>query len=651
MSTGSGETRRAILLAELYARFRESPGSVEPGWREVFLNLDEGARAWLDSAGRAEPAPHRPAVGATVGSAADSVAAMALIRAYRQRGHLEANLDPLRLVRRTPHPELDPETYGFAEADLDRPIFLGGELDLEAATLREIHSLLRRTYCRTIGIEYTHLQDPAEREWIQARFEGAQQRVTLKPERRRAILEFLTIAETFEKYLDKKHKGTKRFGLEGGESLMPALEMIVHRAAELHVEEIVIGMPHRGRLNVLANLMQKPLAAIFSEFQGASWMPDEILGAGDVKYHLGTSTDRVIESRNIHLSLTPNPSHLEAVNPVVVGRVRAKQDQRGDSEHRRVMGVLLHGDAAFAGQGLVPETLQFCELSGYRVGGVIHVIVNNQIGFTTNPVAARSSPYCSDVAKMIQAPIVHVNGDDPEAVVAMAAAAVDFRQAFQKDVVLDIYCYRRHGHNEADEPAFTQPLMYAKIASQPTTREIHAQRLIDEGIVTSDEALGFVAQCEERLDKGFEASASYESDQADWLEGSWKGLDWVRTFGARRGDTAVEIDALQEVGRSLVNVPDGFAINRKLTRQLKAKQKMFDSGEGFDWATAEALAFGTLLLENHPVRLSGEDCNRGTFSHRHASWVDQENEARHVPRKHKRAAQAPSESADAPPSE
>ncbi len=646
---------RSQLLAGQYRRFLEDPDAVDPGWREVFDQLDDGARAWLKElqgpAGGSAPSPEASPGADGNRAAADSIAAIMLIRAYRMRGHLEAWLDPLGLHEREPHPELDPRTYGFEEADMDREVYLGGVLGLQAATPREIHKRLRRTYCRSVGIEFGHLMDPEEKSWIQTRFEGAQERATLKPELRRAVLEFLTAAETFERYCDKKFKGTKRFGLDGGESLMPALEMMIHRAAELKVEEIVIGMPHRGRLNVLANLMEKPLEAIFSEFQGESWMPEEILGAGDVKYHMGTSTDREVDGHPIHLSLTPNPSHLEAVNPVVLGRVRAKQDQRADQERRSVLGILMHGDAAFAGQGLVPETLQFCELPGYRVGGVIHVIVNNQIGFTTSPISARSSAYSSDVAKMIQAPIVHVNGDDPDAVVRAATAVVDYRNHFQKDAVIDIYCYRRFGHNESDEPAFTQPLMYSRIKGHPTTREIYAQRLIEDGIITQQEADSYVRECEARLDAGFEAVAGYESTRADWLEGSWRGLLPVSGFDARRGDTAADPEILREVGAGLVKVPDGFHINRKLTRQLGAKQKMFDGGAGIDWATAEALAFGTLLLEGHPVRLSGEDCNRGTFSHRHASWIDQQDETRHVPLNHLRDGQARLEVVDSPLSE
>jgi 2-oxoglutarate dehydrogenase E1 component len=581
----------------------------------------------------------------------DSLRALMLIRAYRERGHLESRLDPLGLAPIDAHADLDPSSYGFADTDFDRPIFINGELGLESATLREIIRVLRRDYCGTIGVEFRHLQDPEQQAWVQARMEGAHHNSTIKKEGKLAILERLTAAETFERFLDRKYTGTKRFGLDGGEAAIPALEQVVRRAAELGTEEIVIGMSHRGRLNVLANLMGKPLPAIFSEFQGGAANPEDVGGSGDVKYHLGTSTDRVVEGRPMHLSLVPNPSHLEAVDPVVVGKVRARQDQMGDEERRRCMGLLLHGDAAFAGQGLVPETLQFCHLAGYRTGGVVHLIINNQIGFTTSPSASRSSPYCSDVAKMIEAPIVHVNGDDPEAVVEAAGFAVGFRNEFKSDVVIDMVCYRRHGHNEGDEPSFTQPIMYAKIGSHPSTREIYANRLIEEGVVTPNEVEQGVAAWMETLERGFEAGATYTAGKADWLEGAWSGLERLRGYDARRGHTEVEIETLQEVGRALARVPEGFHLNRKIGRILKAKQKMFDSGEGIDWSTAEALAFGSLLIEGSPVRLSGEDCNRGTFSHRHASWIDQVDETRYVPLEHVRDAQEHIEIRDSPLSE
>jgi 2-oxoglutarate dehydrogenase E1 component len=382
---------------------------------------------------------------------------------------------------------------------------------------------------------------------------------------------------------------------------------------------------------VLANFMGKPFAAIFSEFRGGASHPEEVGGSGDVKYHLGTSSDREFDGRRVHLSLTANPSHLEAVNPVVIGKVRAKQVQCEDHDRTKVMALLMHGDAAFSGQGLVPETLDLSELKGYRIGGTIHFIVNNQIGFTTNPVHSRSGPYCSDVAKMIQAPIFHVNGDDPEAVVHVARIATEFRQTFNKDVVIDMFCYRRFGHNEGDEPAFTQPLMYDKIKRHPTTRQIYAERLVAESTMSRAEVDEMAEEMQARLEADFEASQSYKPNKADWLEGVWSGFDAARGFDARRGRTAVDSVALTKIGAALVKVPEGFNLNRKIARQLEAKRKMIDGGGGIDWATAEALAFGSLLLEGHPVRLSGQDCNRGTFSQRHAALIDQVSEARYVP--------------------
>ncbi len=649
MSTRIGPSAQAV--AQLYRGFLEQPGSIDPKWRDVFEHLDDGARAWLESLDGARMAKAPTLAADSRQAALDSVRALMLIRAYRVRGHLQADLDPLGLAPKEQNPELDPESYGFSEADMDRPIFLHGVLGLDSATLREIMRILRRDYCGKIGLEFMHLQEPEQKAWIQMQMEGVLHRTKFKRESRIEILERLTAAETFEKFLDRKYTGTKRFGLDGGESALPALETIVRVAAEMEVVEIAIGMAHRGRLNVLAHVMQKPLEAIFHEFRGGASTPDEIGGSGDVKYHLGTSTERQIGGRSVHLSLVPNPSHLEAVDPVVVGKVRSSQDQRGDTQRCHVMAVLIHGDAAFAAQGVVAETLQFTDLEGYTTGGVVHLIINNQIGFTTNPVAARSGPYPSDLAKAIQAPIVHVNGDDPEAVVLAATYAVRYRQIFKRDVVIDLWCYRRHGHNEGDEPAFTQPLMYERIRSRPTIRELYAQRLIEGGEVSQKEVDDVVAGWEQRLEHAFETSNNYKPEKADWLEGAWSGLEPVPGYDAPRGNTGVDFDRLHEVGRALTSVPEGFNINRKIVRQLKAKQNMFETCQGFDWATAEALAIGTLLIEGHPVRLSGEDSNRGTFSQRHAAWIDQQTEARYVPLNHVREKQERFEVVDSPLSE
>src|SRR6185295_17902911 len=510
--------------------------------------------------------------------------------------------------------------------------------------------VVRETYSGNIGVEYMHIQDPAQRGWIQDRIEAVHNQTEFTERGKRAILERLTAAEMFERFLDRKYTGTKRFGLDGGESFIPALEQILKRGSQLGINEVVIGMPHRGRLNVLANVMNKPFAAIFSEFQGNPANPEDVQGSGDVKYHLGTSSDREFDGRVVHLSLTANPSHLEAVNTVVLGKVRAKQQQRGDSERNEVMALLLHGDAAFAGQGLVAETLDLSDLKGYRVGGTIHFIINNQIGFTTNPVNSRSGPYCSDVARICQAPIFHVYGDDPESVVHVARIAMEFRQQFKKEVVVDMFCYRRFGHNESDEPAFTQPLMYKKIAKHPTTRAIYSDRLVKEGVVGEGDAKRVVDDFQARLEGDFAVASSFKPNKADWLEGAWSGLE-TASGEDRRGETSMSLETLKEIGKALSDIPKGFVANRKIVRLLQSKQQMFESGEGIDWATAEALAFGSLLIEGHPVRLSGQDSGRGTFSQRHAVLVDQDTEAPYLPLNNIRPRQAHLEVVDRPLSE
>ena len=652
----------AVFIAELYARYAEDPSSVDPSWVRFFQELkDEGAAIARDfkgtdwaprdvkivgaidpeeAAAAAKKAKEAAAKGGKPAAAAvdpaaqrqaviDSIRCLMLIRAYRVRGHLEADLDPLGLNKPEPHPELDYRTYGFTEADLDRPIFIDHVLGLETATLRQIVQLVRDTYCGKIGVEFMHIQDPDQKAWIQKRIESVRNHTDFTPKGKKAILERLTEAEGFERFLQLKYTGTKRFGLEGGESVIPALEQIVKRGGQLGVEEVVIGMAHRGRLNVLANFMKKPYKAIFSEFQGNPANPSDVQGSGDVKYHLGTSSDRDFDGNIVHLTLQANPSHLEVVNPVVVGRVRAKQVQKNDETRQKVVGILLHGDAAFAGQGVVPETMLLSQLQGYTTGGTIHVIINNQIGFTTLPQYSRSGPYSSDVAKGFQAPVFHVNGDDPEAVVHVARIATEFRQEFGADVVLDMICYRRHGHNESDEPAFTQPLMYRKIAAHPTTRTVYARQLVAEGALTEDEANGIVTGFQEHLEKEFEAAKSFKPNKADYLEGKWLGLEQLADEEEFREElTGVAADTLKELGHKLGEVPADFNVNRKIARQLQAKKEMMDTGAGIDWATAEALAFGTLLTEGHPVRLSGQDAGRGTFSQRHCRLTDQENENR-----------------------
>ena len=657
----------AATVAALYRTFKSAPSSLDAQWVRFFSDLDPEAESLLAGLnGGASPALAGNGAAAVAESVArgtdltaadvraatlDSIRALMMIRAYRVRGHLEADLDPLGLKKVEPHPELDPKTYGFTDADLERPIFINNVLGRDTATLREIVAICRETYCGHIGVEFMHIQDPDQKAWIQERIESIGNRTEFTVNGKRAILERLTAAEAFERFLNKKYTGTKRFGLDGGEAMIPALEQILKRGAQMGLREVVVGMPHRGRLNVLANFMGKPHSAIFSEFQGGATHPEGVGGSGDVKYHLGTSSDREFDGNSVHLSLTANPSHLEAVNPVVVGKVRAKQDQRQDKDRKQVMALLMHGDAAFAGQGLVPETLDLSELKGYRIGGTIHFVVNNQIGFTTNPVNSRSGPYCSDVAKIIQAPIFHVNGDDPEAVVHVARIAVEFRQTFNKDVVVDMFCYRRFGHNEGDEPAFTQPLMYKKIAEHATTREIYAEKLVAEKVIETKEPDAGFKQWQDRLESEFAAASSYKVNKADWLEGAWSGMAQVKGYDARRGKTGVPMETLKKIGQALTTVPDSFNLNRKIGRQIEAKARAIESGQGIDWATAEALAYGTLLLEGHPVRLTGQDSNRGTFSQRHACWVDQESEEHYWPLNHIRDKQEQVEIIDSPLSE
>ena len=566
-----------------------------------------------------------------------------LIRAYRIRGHLLANLDPLGLQEKKSHPELDPATYDFSDADMDRPIFIDNVLGLETATLREILDVLQRTYCGTFAVEFMHITSPVQKAWIQHRIEGPDKDISFTPQGKKAILKKLIEAEGFENFLQVKYTGTKRFGLDGGEAMVPALEQIIKRGGALGVQEINIGMPHRGRLNVLGAVMGKPYHHIFHEFQGGSITPEDVAGSGDVKYHLGASSDREFDGNKVHLSLAANPSHLEAVNPVVLGKSRSKQDMLDGGEVKvprtHVLPLLLHGDAAFAGQGVIAECFGFTGLPGYRTGGTIHFIVNNQIGFTTSPKFARSSPYPSDVAKMVEAPIFHVNGDDPEAVVYAAKVATEFRMEFGMDVVIDMICYRRFGHNEGDEPSFTQPLMYKKIAKQATTKTIYADRLVQEGVLNRADADQETNDFRTFLDEQFSAGEQFKPSKADWLDGKWSGFK-PPADDDRRGKTAVPIERLKDIGSVLTKVPGNFNAHKTLKRILKAKAKMFDDGAHFDWATAEALAFGSLLREGYGVRLSGQDSRRGTFSHRHAQFVDQATEKRYTPLRHLASDQA-----------
>ncbi|MCB9983438.1 MAG: 2-oxoglutarate dehydrogenase E1 component [Rhodospirillales bacterium] len=669
----------AEYIAHLYGQFLADPHMVDASWRDFFDGLDDSEAALLQELSGASWTPQENSKasrrfgvvhGGAIGedskpprrssdkatgedvkqAASDSIRALMLIRAYRMRGHLMADLDPLEMREKTYHPELDPAHYGFTPADMNRPIYVGGVLGMEYASLNDIITALKETYCGKIGVEFLHLSDPDEKQWVQERIEAPHNRTEFTVNGKRAILQRLIAAEHFEQFLHKKHPGTKRFGVDGGEALIPLMEQIMKRGGQLGLEEIVIGMAHRGRLNVLANVMGKPFTTIFAEFQGHSSTPNDVLGSGDVKYHLGTSSDRDFDGNNIHLSLTANPSHLEFVNPVVIGKARAKQLQRGESQSPTVLPLVLHGDAAFAGQGVTAETLMISELPGYRVGGTIHIVINNQIGFTTMPKFSRSGPYCTDVAKMLSAPIFHVNGDDPEAVVHVARIATEFRQKFKRDVVIDMYCYRRYGHNEGDEPAFTQPLMYKKIADQETTRAKYTRQLVEERVITAEEGQAMVDEFDAYLEEAFAATKDYQPNKADFLDGAWSGMK-VASGDARRGETGIGEGEVREIGKVLTAVPDGFNINRKLQRVLDAKTQMLETGEGFDWATGEALAFASLLKDGFAVRLSGQDVGRGTFSHRHAIWYDQDNEEKHIPLRHVLPDQPLFEAYDSPLSE
>ncbi|MEO1025284.1 MAG: 2-oxoglutarate dehydrogenase E1 component [Pseudomonadota bacterium] len=662
----------AAYIEQLYARYANDPNAVDEAWQQFFRELgDTEIDAKREAAGpswaRADwpPAPSDELTAALdgqwgdLGPAAadkaatkikakaeetgvqvsdeaikravlDSIRALMIIRAYRIRGHLAADLDPLGMQDTTPHPELEPQSYGFTEADMDRPIFIDNVLGLQVATMREIIAIVKKTYCGTFALQYMHISNPEEASWLKERIEGYGKEIAFTREGRKAILNKLVEAEGFEKFLHVKYTGTKRFGLDGGESLVPAMEQIIKRGGQLGVKDIIVGMPHRGRLSVLANVMAKPYKAIFNEFQGGSFKPEDVDGSGDVKYHLGASSDREFDGNSVHLSLTANPSHLEAVNPVCLGKARAKQDQLHDAERTQVLTVLLHGDAAFAGQGVVAECFGLSGLKGHKTGGTIHIVVNNQIGFTTAPHFSRSSPYPTDIALMVEAPIFHVNGDDPEAVVHAAKVATEFRQKFHKDVVLDIFCYRRFGHNEGDEPMFTNPIMYKKIKGHKTTLSLYTDRLVKDGLIPEGEIEDMKAKFQAYLNDEFEAGKSYKPNKADWLDGRWSHLD-KEGDNYQRGKTAINKKTMDEIGKALTTAPADFPIHRTVNRLLDAKSAMFEAGKGFDWATAEALAFGSLLTEGYPVRLSGQDATRGTFSQRHSAFINQETEERYYP--------------------
>ena len=658
------EGSNSSYIEELYDKYAKDPNSIQESWREFFSGLSESKQLIEKEASGASWKPTNlknnqngdldhyekllpeinvlelknkivedkqfDSVSAEVATK-DSVRAIMMIRAYRIRGHLIADLDPLGLTKSESHPELNPETYGFSAKDRDRKIFLDDVLGLKYATVNEILAILLRTYCSKVGVEYMHMTDPDEKSWIQHRIEGEDRYISFTVEGKKAILNRLLESEGFEKYLHTKFVGTKRFGLDGCESLIPAMEQIIKRGGALGALEVKIGMPHRGRLNILTNVLQKPLKKMFKEFSGE---PGPASGgvSGDVKYHLGASADREFDGNKIHVSLTANPSHLEAVNPVVLGQTRGKQFFHKDKERKKVIPILLHGDAAFAGQGVVAECFAMSGVPGHNIGGTIHIIVNNQIGFTTTPTFTRSSPYPSEVAKMVQAPIFHVNGDDAEAVVYVAKIATEYRQTFGRDVVIDIFCYRRFGHNEGDEPSFTQPLMYKKIKDHPTTLALYSQQLIKEGLFSREEIEKQKSDYKKKLDQDFELSKNYISNEQDWFTGTWSKFT-TEVGSDRRGITGVDLKEIKKVGKKLCEIPDNFNAHPTIKRIFEAKKKMFETGKGFDWTTAESLAFGTLLDEGYPVRLVGQDSVRGTFSQRHAGLTDQETGEKFFPLK------------------
>ena len=641
----------APYVAELFFKYRQDPNSVDQSWGSFFNSLNEddisvlgdfGGPEWkkrpsniiddvsLDTAIRLAPSINADSFKV---STLDSIRALRLIRAYRINGHLIANLDPLNISKKDYHPELDYKSYGLTDNDLDKEIFIDGSLGLEKAPLKEIIKILKETYSSSIGVEFLHMQSPEQKQWVQERIEEVRNKTIFTLEGKKAIYNRLVESELFEQYLDKKFLGTKRYGVEGGESMIPGIEQIVKQACIAEVENVFIGTAHRGRLTLLSTVLGMPYKSILSKFQGYQNDPNEVMGSGDVKYHLGVSSDREFEGKKIHISMVPNPSHLEAVDPVVMGKVRAKQTQLKDKTNDKVFGILIHGDAAMAGQGIVAETFAMSQLVGFRTGGTIHFVINNQIGFTTMPQYGRSAPYCTEIAKMVQAPIFHVNGDDPEAVVHVCRLATEFRNKFKVDVVVDMFCYRRSGHNEADEPSFTQPLMYQAIKKHQTTTNIYEKKIIKENIINSDQAQKIKKDFKNFLDAELEGAKSYKPNKVDWLEGDWTGLS-TASFDERRGVTSIQENDFLKIGKAIHQIPKDFNAHKRIIKIYGDRLTTIQEGRNIDWATAEALAFATLLNEGYGVRLSGQDTGRGTFSQRHAVLYDQINEKRFVPLRH-----------------
>lgn len=638
----------AAFIQELYNQFIQDQSSVDSEWQSYFNSLGDDKIAVTDSV---KGAPWKPKENTVIGvlsreetekmqksakvantgvaSAEDlqnSIRAANLMNAFRTYGHTDVNLDPLGLTRIPYHPELDYKAHGFSEADLDKTVFMGGFFGVEQAPLRDVLHVLKQTYAGRVGTEFMHIESAEERKWFMRKLESTAGTVSITEEEKLKALKDVTEAEMFESYLHTKFPGTKRFSVEGLENCISAIEVFVHNSVSFGVREFILGMAHRGRLNTLTKVMGKPYRSMLSEFKGELAFPKELGIPGDVKYHLGASTDITIDGHKVHMTLTPNPSHLEVVNPVVLGKVRAKQDLRDDFSRSSVVGILLHGDAAFAGQGTVMETLALSQLEAYHTGGTIHIVTNNQIGFTTTPKDSRSTTYATDIAKFIGAPILHVNGDDAEAVVYAAKLASEYRATFKKDVVLDVVGYRKYGHNEGDEPFFTNPVMYNAIKSKKNPAEVYAEKLISEALISQDEYASMRATFKSHLDKEFELSQEYKPKKADWLEGNWSKFN-VANKERSEPKTGIEIKKIRKIGLKLCEYPKDFNINPKIARQLDARREMMESGKNLDWAAGEALAFSTLLSEGHPVRITGQDAKRGTFSHRHAVLFDQTNDS------------------------
>ncbi len=635
----------STFIEQMYMKFIENDPDLPLSWENYFRSLGEDLNSVAKEIEGPNWKPNKKKIKININqkniksdihlnektleeSKSDSIKAIALIRAYRIRGHLIANLDPLGMREIKYLHELHPDDHGFKKEDYDKKIYLYSYLDKKYASINEIIPFLKKIYCSSIGVEYMHIADPIEKKWFRDRMEKEENHLKFTANGKKNILNKLIQAEGFEKFLALKFVGTKRFGLDGAESLIPALEQIIKRGGQLGVKEIKIGMPHRGRLNVLANVLQKSYKRIFNEFAGEfSNTPED--SAGDVKYHLGASSNREFDGNSVHVSLTDNPSHLEAVNPVVLGQTRAKQFFHKDSKRNKVIPILIHGDAAFAGQGVVAECFAMSGLPGHNTGGTIHIIVNNQIGFTTSPRFARSSPYPSDLGKVVDAPIIHCNGDDPEAVVHCAKIAIEFRQKFNKDVVIDMICYRRFGHNEGDEPSFTQPLMYKKIRQHPTSLNVYGNKLIAEHTITKEEFNKMKSSFKILLEEQFKSAKDYKP-KIEWYEGTWsrykpeKGKD-------RRGISGVDLNKLLKISDKIHNIPYEINIHKTIAKIIELRKKAIFNKKGIDWSTAEGLAFGSLLEEGYPVRLVGQDSGRGTFSQRHSVLRNQEDNSRYIP--------------------